>query len=525
MKKRLDTEQKPMNVSLTGKERVMNDGSTLVSRTDLKGFITFANQDFLDIADYTEEEIIDKPHNIIRHPDMPRSAFLDLWETLKKGKPWRGFVKNRSKNGDHYWVDANVAPRKEGDKLIGYMSVRRKPGRTSIEAAEKLYRDVISGKTGFPFSNKRKISLKIKQFFLHLIYALFPFTVVALFVMGIHWQYAVYFSVVSSFFIFITGYYTTQYILKPIKDASSYADSISAGDLTVEIQHNRNDEIGDLYKSLLNMLVNVAGLVGEIKDSSEHLERSSRDLKDISISQHSVSRDTAEKSEMIAAAATQMNQTLQMLSSGVEELSVTIAEVARRASDASNIIKNARSTVENSSNVISVLGKNAGEIGNVIQNIMKIASQTNLLALNASIEAAGAGEAGKGFAVVAQEVKELSRQTADSSVEIREKIHAIQQSTSQTIEAFEQFQKIFADMDEISSSIATTVEEQSITAKELSVNVAQNSEVSNEVAEQISMIHTAAKNGREQAEQARTLAANLNKLTESMHAMINWYKI
>ncbi|WP_127475236.1 PAS domain-containing methyl-accepting chemotaxis protein [Sulfurivermis fontis] len=128
-----------INTPVTQRERTYGDDVTITSLTDLKGTITYANRDFIDISGFSEEELIGKNHNIVRHPDMPPIAFQDLWDTIKRGQSWRGIVKNRCKNGDHYWVDAYVTPVYEGDKVVGYQSVRSRPARQQVEAAAQLY--------------------------------------------------------------------------------------------------------------------------------------------------------------------------------------------------------------------------------------------------------------------------------------------------------------------------------------------------------------------------------------------------
>ncbi|OYU29431.1 MAG: chemotaxis protein [Burkholderiales bacterium PBB2] len=128
------------NLPITQQEYLLREGMTIVSRTDLKGRITYINEDFIEASGFTEAELIGQPHNLVRHPDMPEEAFADLWATLKAGRPWTGMVKNRCKNGDFYWVVANATPVREGDSVVGYMSVRTRPSREQIQAAEQLYR-------------------------------------------------------------------------------------------------------------------------------------------------------------------------------------------------------------------------------------------------------------------------------------------------------------------------------------------------------------------------------------------------
>lgn len=135
-----------VNLPVTDHEVQFEDEILIVSRTDLRGNITFVNRDFIRISGFTEEELIDKPHNLVRHPDMPPQAFEDFWRTLKSGKPWVGMVKNRCKNGDYYWVEANATPVFESGQISGYLSVRVKPTRQKIEQAESLYRAMREGR-------------------------------------------------------------------------------------------------------------------------------------------------------------------------------------------------------------------------------------------------------------------------------------------------------------------------------------------------------------------------------------------
>ncbi|MGZ5049923.1 MAG: methyl-accepting chemotaxis protein [Methylobacter sp.] len=131
---------------ITDVEHVLTDSDSIVSNTDLKGVITYANDGFVRLSGYSREELIGAPHNIVRHPDMPKEAFADLWALLKAGRPWTGIVKNRCKNGDYYWVLANVTPIYENTEMVGYMSVRSKPNREQVKAAETAYRLFNEGK-------------------------------------------------------------------------------------------------------------------------------------------------------------------------------------------------------------------------------------------------------------------------------------------------------------------------------------------------------------------------------------------
>lgn len=158
------------NQPITNRESVMGDGTMIVSKTDTKGRIEFVNQDFIDISGFTKEELIGQPHNLIRHPDMPEEAFEDMWRDLKAGLPWSGYVKNRVKNGDHYWVHANAMPVVENNQTTGYISIRSKPDAATIRAVDTVYRQFKEGKAkGLAIKHGRVVdqsrSARVKRFF------------------------------------------------------------------------------------------------------------------------------------------------------------------------------------------------------------------------------------------------------------------------------------------------------------------------------------------------------------------------
>jgi aerotaxis receptor len=133
------------NLPITHHEYILQDTETVVSKTDLHGKITYINRDFVKISGFSEFELMGSPQNIVRHPDMPQEAFDDLWRTIKSGKAWTGLVKNRCKNGDHYWVEANVAPIFEQHQIVGFTSIRIKPSRAQVTAAAAAYAALKAG--------------------------------------------------------------------------------------------------------------------------------------------------------------------------------------------------------------------------------------------------------------------------------------------------------------------------------------------------------------------------------------------
>ena len=137
-----------VNEPVTQREYEFPENATLMSTTDTQSYIAYANAAFVEVSGFSREEIEGQPHNIVRHPDMPPEAFADMWATLKSGQPWTALVKNRRKNGDHYWVRANATPVVRNGRTTGYMSVRTKPTRDEIAAAETLYKDFRTGQAG-----------------------------------------------------------------------------------------------------------------------------------------------------------------------------------------------------------------------------------------------------------------------------------------------------------------------------------------------------------------------------------------
>ena len=149
-----------LNHPVTDREFELPQGVTLMSTTDPQSHITYANAAFVAVSGYEREELTQQPHNLVRHPDMPAEAFADMWNTLKAGESWTALVKNRRKNGDHYWVRANATPMLRGGRLVGYMSVRTQPSREEIAGAQSLYSQFREGRArGLAFHKGLVLSL------------------------------------------------------------------------------------------------------------------------------------------------------------------------------------------------------------------------------------------------------------------------------------------------------------------------------------------------------------------------------
>ncbi|HMV78522.1 MAG TPA: methyl-accepting chemotaxis protein [Leptospiraceae bacterium] len=336
---------------------------------------------------------------------------------------------------------------------------------------------------------------------------------------------------IIAFFVFILiGLITfslSRLIIKPITAVVERVKDIGSGegDLTKRLTIESNDELGELANWFNKFLVKIHSIVLEISSTSQIILASSNKLSETSLSLSASTEETSAQSELIASASTEMSQSVQIIASSIEEMSISISEVARRASDYAAISKEANQAAIETNIIVNKLGDDAKEIGKVIESIADIASQTHLLSLNAAIEAASAGDAGKGFAVVASEVKELAKQSAISSQEIKEKIFSIQKNTESTITAINRIVTTISKVNDISSTIASAVEEQSITSKEISSNISQTSIGAREVTKNILGINKAARSGAQRAAQTSELAEELQELTAGLEKIVKSFKI
>jgi PAS domain S-box-containing protein len=264
-----------INMPVTQKEIDLSDTSSIVSKTDLKGRITYINRDFIDISGFTEAELIGQSHNIVRHPDMPPEAFADLWSTVKSGKPWNGMVKNRCKNGDHYWVEANVAPIRQSGAVIGYMSVRSKPSRQQVDEAERLYRQWREGH----FVKPNVIAKAVKQVFdLSIRYKLLAATTLPVMAVGA----AQYFELVNSLPVLtglglavaaVSGVVMGSNIQKAAVNTTNALNKFAEGNLSFPINTKANDEFGKIMQALKSMQIKIGFDVNDARKVAEQALR------------------------------------------------------------------------------------------------------------------------------------------------------------------------------------------------------------------------------------------------------------
>ena len=266
-----------INLPVTDHERKVVPGQELVTKTDLKGIITYANPAFVKISGFTEQELVGHNHNVVRHPDMPPEAFADLWTTLKLGRPWCKMVKNRSKNGDYYWVKANVTPVYQNGQIVEYMSVRTAPSELEIQAASTLYKKLKNKEISLPDPKAVQTELLNKK-----LYNLAFISVAMMVVIGGgalaagHINYAAI-GPVLAFLLMLFGSLSIsrKVIHEPLKETFSVFKQVSEGNYHAEIAVDEEGEVGEINRAAKSLAIKLGFEVNE----SQLLERSSSRIK------------------------------------------------------------------------------------------------------------------------------------------------------------------------------------------------------------------------------------------------------
>ena len=415
-----------VNTPVTLKERIFRDEDGLISKTDLKGRITFVNDTFGYVSGYSFEELVGQSHNLVRHPDVPAEAYDDLWKTIKSEKPWTALVKNRCKSGDFYWVEANVTPLRDGNNITGYISVQSKPSREQIAIAESNYHDIKAGKLTFKegkaISNKMverlftfkkpsvKMRLAIAVTLPCLLFVIFGMVAIS----GVATQHPFFYMmtlVLCAVGSLTIGFFTIHSVTRPLREIFKAVARAASGDFTHNMQPCSNDEMGQILESIGVLNRNVQRIMCNICKSTDIVASTSQEITQGNTDLSRRTEDQASNLEKTAAS-------LEELTASVKENVENVKQANQLGSQASVMALKGGQAMNQVVQTMNSIHESSDRIVNIIGVIDEIAFQTNILALNAAVEAARAGEQGRSFAVVATEVRMLAQRSTMAAKEI-----------------------------------------------------------------------------------------------------------
>lgn len=470
------------NLPVTQQEHVLAVDTTIVTTTDLQGRITYCNNHFIEASGFSREELLGQPHNLVRHPDMPGEAFRDLWRTVASGKPWTGLVKNRRKNGDYYWVVANVTPLfKDGDH-VGYMSVRTRPAREQIESAEKLYasmrEEAASGRIGVSFEAGRVMRPGLSGMIgavsclsitarAGLVFAVVCLCALALERLASNLTGATWGQWVVSMAAILPGvWWIKRGVMTPLREAMMFARAMASGDLTGRLNATAVDEFGELCRALNQLNANLQAVVGDVRGEVEGVAEASRQFA-------AGSTDLSERTASEAASLEQTAAALDELVGTVRQTADSATCAAETAQQASTLTASVATEVGRVLATMAAIESSSQRISSIVGVIDDLAFQTNILALNAAVEAARAGEAGRSFAVVATEVRVLAQRCAVAARDIK---HLIDDSADKIAQGSQVAATVGDAMREVTGSTArvrTLIEEISHATHEQTTGIQQ----------------------------------------------------
>ena len=467
------------NLPVSQQEFQFPAAETLLSTTDHKGVITYANAAFVRTSGYSVHELMGQPHNLIRHPDMPVEAFADMWRTLKDGQSWRAVVKNRRQNGDHYWVCANAAPMRRKGQLTGYLSVRTHPPRQEIDAAANLYARFKAGKaTGLAFHRGLVVRTGLMRWASTL--QLLPtawrvrlpllgvglVTGAVLATAGLAPAALLASGAALATSLLLADVFMEQQVTTPLRHIRAAAQQVATGESAPDLNLNRVDDIGQIARSINQSGLNLQSLVADVFEQSSGVHVASQEIA-------SAARDLAARTEQAASSLEETAAAMEQQTASVKQNADTAHHASSLVQNATEVVAKGGSNMGQVENTMIQITASSRKIADIISVIDSIAFQTNILALNAAVEAARAGEQGRGFAVVASEVRSLAGRSAAAAKEIKALIDDSVGQVESGSKLVEQAGQTMADVVNQVNHVNDLMREITLASKEQSQGIAQ----------------------------------------------------
>ena len=420
-----------LNLPVTDKRILFSPDEKIISFTDLKGIITKCNQAFVNVCGFSEEELIGKNHNIVRHPDMPPAVFALMWSVIKQGKPFMGIVKNRAKNGDYYWVNAFISPVFVNGEIVGYESVRYAPDERDVIRSEKIYKAIAEGKRLTPRIPMPPKSMQLAFCGAFVTLGLFFVNPIASLVCGVAFPFV---AVAHQRYIIKRKVHNLTKLL-----AAVYDHPVSR----LCYSHDREDEfMSGLRLAILTNNANMMSMINRVEDAIDIIVTQANQSATLS---HQSADDMGKQSTMcgnILSSMSHMSEMLEELQQSVvstDQFATQTHQQVQETYEATEANKQALNDISAGANdlvnVVKQLSNSADKISELLRTIVDISDHTNLLALNASIEAARAGELGRGFAVVADEVRALAIKSKSCTAEINSCVTDLINNSNRAVEA------------------------------------------------------------------------------------------
>jgi aerotaxis receptor len=501
------------NLPVTQREYQFPGTETLLSTTDTSSHIAYANAAFIRTSGFATDELMGQPHNLVRHPDMPVEAFADMWRSLKEGQSWRALVKNRRKDGDHYWVRANAAPMRRNGQVVGYLSVRTKPSRAEVETTEALYRRFKEGRaSGIAFHRGLIVRTGLMRWAsaLQLLPAAWRVRLpllgvgtamgVALSFSGLGGAALASMGAAVAGSLLLAGWFIEAQITTPLRKVLGAAQQVASGEAGEDLNLDRCDDIGLIARAINQSGLNLQSLVADVYEQVSGVQAASREIA-------AANNDLSSRTEQTASSLEQTAAAMEQQTASVRQNSDTAQEASQLANGATEIATQGGVAVANVVSTMALISASSRKIADIISVIDGIAFQTNILALNAAVEAARAGEQGRGFAVVASEVRSLAGRSAAAAKEIKglidDSVSKVESGTRLVADAGQTMTEVVSQVKRVNdliTEITAASKEQSIGIAQVGQAVAQLDEMTQQNAAMVEQSSAAANSMSEQAQ-------------------------